>query len=127
MKQIFKAVAEDFKVKTSLTPLFLNTFTVITNAKLEQKKQTFFQLTKVVDIPSPGRIIYFLVNSQKLTLNQDILSVVKGYTIPITNMDQELKGDVEGRENKKNSTCPTQLVQPAQPIPCGEKLEAIDL
>ena len=37
MKQIFKAVAEDFKVKTSLTPLFLNTSSVITNAKLEQK------------------------------------------------------------------------------------------
>ena len=39
-------------------------------------------LTKAVDIPPAGRISYFLVNWQKLTLNQDFLSVVRGYKIP---------------------------------------------
>ena len=42
-------------------------------------------LTKAVDIPLAGRISHFLVNWQKLTLNQDILSVVKGYRIPFIN------------------------------------------
>ena len=77
-----------------------------------------------------------------MTLNQDILSVVKSYTIPINKipfqqkipnftkmnkkqialLDLELKGDVEGRDNKKNSTCPAQLVQPVQLTPCREKV-----
>ena len=39
-------------------------------------------LTKAVDIPSAGRITHFLVNWEMLTLNQDILSVVKGYNMP---------------------------------------------
>ena len=38
-------------------------------------------LTKAVDIPPAGSINHFLVNWRKLTLNQDILSVIKGHTI----------------------------------------------
>ena len=38
-------------------------------------------LTKTVDIQPAWRISQFLVNWQKLTFNQDILSAVKGYTV----------------------------------------------
>ena len=42
-------------------------------------KKFFFKgdVTKAVDIPPAGRISQFLVNWQKLTLNQNILSVVE--------------------------------------------------
>ena len=39
-------------------------------------------LTKAVNIPPAGRISPFLINWQKLTSNQDIISVIKGYNIP---------------------------------------------
>ena len=81
-------MAVDFKVKTSPTHLFLGISPVIPNEELVNVlpliKRLFLKemLTKAVDIPPAGRISHFLVNWQKLTLNQDVLSVVKGYTIP---------------------------------------------
>ena len=86
--RIFKAVAGDFKVKASPTQLFLDTSPVIPNVELVNVhpliKRLFSKemLTKAVNIPPAGRISHFLVNWQKLTLNQDILSVAKGYKIP---------------------------------------------
>ena len=86
--RIFKAVAGDCKVKASPTQLFLDTSPVIPNVELANVhlliKRLFSKemLTKAVNIPPAGRISHFLVNWQKLTLNQDILSVVKGYKIP---------------------------------------------
>ena len=96
-------------------------------------------LTRAVDIPLAERISNFLVNSQKLILNQDILLVVKGYTILFIKMpfqqnskfsknEQEancsrgfgIKRDVEEMGNKKNSTCST-YVQSEQRILCGKK------
>ena len=85
--RIFTAVA-DFKVKTSPTQLFLDTSPVIPNAELVNVQPLIKHLfskemfPKAVEIPSAGRISHFLVNWQKLTLNQDIPSLVKGYTIP---------------------------------------------
>ena len=88
--RIFKAAAGDFKVKASPTQLFLDTSPVIPNVKLVNVhsliKRLFSKemLTKAVNIPPAGRISHFLVNWQKLTLNQDILPVVKGYKIPLS-------------------------------------------
>ena len=65
--------------------MFLETSPVIPNVELVNVhlliKCLFSKeiLTKAVDIPRAGRISQFLVNWQKLTLNQDILSVVNGY------------------------------------------------
>ena len=79
--QIFKAVAGDFKVKASQTHLFLDTFPVIPNVELVNVHPSIKclfskeMLTKAVDIPPAGRITHSLVNWQKFTLNQDILSV----------------------------------------------------
>ena len=87
--RVFKAVVGDFKVKRSPAQLFLDTSPLIPNAELVNFhpliKNLFSKemLTKAVDIPPAGRISHFLVNWQKLTLNQDILLVVKGYTIPV--------------------------------------------
>ena len=84
----FKAVAGDFKVKAPPTHLFLDTSPVIRNIELVNvhplMKRLFSKemLTKAVDIPPTGRISHFLVNCQKLILNQDTLSLVKGYRIP---------------------------------------------
>ena len=70
--------------------MFLDTSPVIPNVELVNVhpliKRSFSNgmLTKAVNIPPAGRISHFLVNWQKLTLNQDILSVVKGYKIPFT-------------------------------------------
>ena len=78
----------DFEVKASPTQLFLDTSPVIPNVQLVNVhpliKRLFSKemLAKAVDISPAGRISHFLVNWQKLTLNQDILSVVKGYWIP---------------------------------------------
>ena len=94
-------------------------------------------LIKAVDIPPAGS--HFLVNWQKLTLNQDILLVVKGYGIPFNKIpfqqknskfyknEQEancsrgfgIKGYVEERGNKENATCSRGVFE--QLIPCGEK------
>ena len=103
-------------------------------------------LTKAVYILQAGRISHFLVNWQKLTLNEDILSVVKGYTIPFiklpfqqknfkfymneqeTNCSRgfEIKGNIEERGNKENSTFSRRVFE--ELIPCGEyKPEAIAL
>ena len=96
-------------------------------------------LTKAVDIPPAGRLNHFLVNWQKLTLNQNILSVVKGYRIRFIKIlsqrkiskfykdEQEtncscgfgIKGDVEERGNNESSTCPRGVFE--QLIPCGKK------
>ena len=96
-------------------------------------------LTKAVDIPLAGRISHLLVNWQKLTLNQDILSEVKGYTIPFIKIpfqqkkfqilrDQTrskllssigIKGDIEQKGNKEKSTCSWGVFE--QLITCGEK------
>ena len=81
-------MVRDFKVKASPAHLFFDTSPVIPNAELVNVhpliKCLFSKemLTEAVDIPPAGRISQFLVNWQKLTLNQDILSVVKGYRIP---------------------------------------------
>ena len=82
-------MAGDFKIsKASPTQLFLDTSPVIPNVELANVhpliKRLFSKdmLTKAVNILPAGRMSHFLVNWQKLTLNQDILSVVKGYKIP---------------------------------------------
>ena len=68
-----------FKIKTSPNPLFLDTSPIIPNAELVNVhpliKRLFSKemLTKVVDIPPAGKISHFLVNWQKLILNQEIL------------------------------------------------------
>ena len=137
----------DFKVKASPTQLFLDTSLVITNVELVNVhhliKRLFSKemLTKAVDIPPAGRINHFLVNWQKLTLNQNILSVVKGYRIRFIKIlsqrkiskfykdEQEancscgfgIKGDVEERGNNESSTCPRGVFE--QLIPCGKKDE----
>ena len=80
----FQGMAGDCKVKASPTQLFLDTSPVISNVELANVhlliKRLFSKdmLTKAVNIPPAGRISHFLANWQKLTLNQDILSVVKG-------------------------------------------------
>ena len=141
--RIFKAVAVDLKVKTSPTQLFLDTSPVIPNVELVNVhpliKRLFSKkmLTKAVDISPAERISHFLVNWQKLTLNQDILSVVKGYKIPFITFstknskfykdEQEencscgfgVKGDVQERGNNENSTCSRGVFE--QLILCGEK------
>ena len=77
--QAFKAVV-GFKVKTSRTQMFLDTSLVIPNAELEnvhpllKRLYSKGMLIKAVDIPLAWRIRHVLVNWQKLTLNQDILS-----------------------------------------------------
>ena len=58
-------------------------------------------LTKAVNIPPAGRISHFLVNWQKLTLNQDILSVVKGYKIPFIKIPFQRKIPNFTKMNKK--------------------------
>ena len=58
-------------------------------------------LTKVVDIPPARRISHFLVNWQKSTLNQDILSVVKGYRIPFIKISFQQKFPNFIKMNKK--------------------------
>ena len=58
-------------------------------------------LTKTVDIPLAGSLSHFLVNWQKLTLNQDILSVVKGYRIPFIKMLFQQKIPDFTKMNKK--------------------------
>ena len=84
---VFKALAGDFKVKTSPTQLFLDTSPVIPNTDLVNVHPLIKRLiskempTKALGIPPAGRISLFLVNWQKLTSNQDILTVTKGYTI----------------------------------------------
>ena len=141
----FKAVAGDFKVKAPPTHLFLDTSPVIRNIELVNvhplMKRLFSKemLTKAVDIPPAGRINHSLVNWQKLTLNQNILSVVKGYRIRFIKIpsqrkiskfykdEQEancscgfgIKGDVEERGNNENSTCSRGVFE--QLIPYGEK------
>ena len=143
--RVFKVVAGDFKVKASPTQLFLDTSPVIPNVELVNVhsliKRLFSKemLTKAVDIPPAGRINHSLVNWQKLTLNQNILSVVKGYRIRFIKIpsqrkiskfykdEQEancscgfgIKGDVEERGNNENSTCSRGVFE--QLIPCGEK------
>ena len=135
----------DFKVKASPTQLSLDTSLVITNVELVNVhhliKRLFSKemLTKAVGIPPAGRINHFLVNWQKLTLNQNILSVVKGYRIRFIKIlsqrkiskfykdEQEancscgfgIKGDVEERGNNESSTCPRAVSE--QLIPCGKK------
>ena len=59
-------------------------------------------LTKAVDIPPAGRISHFLVNWKKLTLNQDILPVIKGYTIPLIKITFQQKIPNFTRMNKKH-------------------------
>ena len=58
-------------------------------------------LVKGVDIPLIGRIGHFLVNWQKLSLKQDILSVVKGYKIPFIKITFQQKVPSFMRMNKK--------------------------
>ena len=105
--RIFKAVAGDFKVKASPTQLFLDTSPVIPNVELVNVhpliKRLFSKemLTKAVNIPPAGRISHFLVNWQKLTLNQDILPVVKGYKIPFIKMPFQRKIPNFTKINKK--------------------------
>ena len=105
--RIFKGVVGDFKVKASPTQLFLDTSLVITNVELVNVhhliKRLFSKemLTKAVDIPPAGRISHFLVNWQKLTLNQDILSVVKGYKIPFIKIPFQRKIPNFTKMNKK--------------------------
>ena len=62
---------------------------------------SFYKLTKAVDISPAGRISHFLVYWQKLTLNQDMLSVVKGYTIPLIKILFQQKISNFTRMNKK--------------------------
>ena len=105
--RIFKAVAGDCKVKASPTQLFLDTSPVISNVELANVhlliKRLFSKdmLTKAVNIPPAGRISHFLVNWQKLTLNQDILSVVKGYKIPFIKIPFQRKIPNFTKMNKK--------------------------
>ena len=105
--QVFKVVAGDFKVKASPTQLFLDTSPVIPNVELVNVhsliKRLFSKemLTKAVDIPLAGSLSHFLVNWQKLTLNQDILSVVKGYRIPFIKMPFQQKIPDFTKMNKK--------------------------
>ena len=100
-------VAGDFKIKASPTQLFLNTSPVIPNVELVNVhpliKRLFSKemLTKAVNIPPAGRISHFLVNWQKLTLNQDILSVVKGYKIPFIKIPFQRKIPNFTKMNKK--------------------------
>ena len=93
--RIFKAVTGDFKVKVSPTQLFLDTSPVI--------KRLFSKeiITNALNIPPAGRISHFLVNWQKLTLNQDILSVVKGYKIPFIKIPFQRKIPNFTKMNKK--------------------------
>ena len=58
-------------------------------------------LVKVVDIPIIERIGHFLVNWQKLSLKQDILSVVKGYKILFIKITFQQKVPSFMRMNKK--------------------------
>ena len=134
-----------FKIKASPAELFFDKSPVIPNSELVnvhtliKRLLSKEMLTRAVDIPLSERISNFLVNSQKLILNQDILLVVKGYTILFIKMpfqqnskfsknEQEancsrgfgIKRDVEEMGNKKNSTCST-YVQSEQRILCGKK------
>ena len=61
-------------------------------------------LTKAVDIPPARKIIHFLKNWKQLTLNQDILSVVKSYTIPFINIPFQQQFPTFTRMNKKQTT-----------------------
>ena len=96
-----------FKVKASPTQLFLDTSVVIPNVELVNVhpliKHLFSKemLTKAVDIPPAGSISHFLVNWQKLTLNQDILSVVKSYRIPFIKIPFQRKIPNFTKMNKK--------------------------
>ena len=58
-------------------------------------------ITNALNIPPAGRISHFLVNWQKLTLNQDILSVVKGYKIPFIKIPFQRKIPNFTKMNKK--------------------------
>ena len=105
--QIFKAVAGDFEVKAPPTQMFLNTSPVIPNVELANIHPLIkclfskHMLTKAVNIPPTGRISHFLVNLQKLALNQDILSVVKGYKIPFIKIPFQRKIPNFTKMNKK--------------------------
>ena len=85
--QVFKALAGDFKVRASPTQLFLNTSPVIANVELINVQSLIKRLLskliliKAVDILPVRRIRRLLVYWQKLTLNQDILSVANCYRI----------------------------------------------
>ena len=100
-------MAGDFKVKASPTQLFLDTSPVIPNVELANFhpliKRLFSKdmLAKAVNIPPAGRISHFLVNWPKLTLNQDILSVVKGYKIPFIKIPFQRKIPNFTKMNKK--------------------------
>ena len=100
-------MAGDFKVKASPTQLFLDTSPVIPYVELANVhpliKRLFSKdmLTKALNIPPAGRISHFLVNWQKLTLNQDILSVVKGYKIPFIKIPFQRKIPNFTKMNKK--------------------------
>ena len=105
--RVFKAVAGDFKVTASPTQLLLDTSPVIPNVELANVypliKRLFSKdmLTKAVNILPAGRMSHFLVNWQKLTLNQDILSVVKGYKIPFIKIPFQRKIPNFTKMNKK--------------------------
>ena len=107
---MFKTVAGNFKAKTSPTQLFLNISPVIPNAELVNvhllSKRLFSKemLTKTADIPPGVRISHFLVNLKKLTLNRDILSVVKGHRISSIKIPFEQKIPNFTRMNKKQIT-----------------------
>lgn len=58
-------------------------------------------LIRAVDIPPAGSINHFSVNWKKLTLNQDILSVIKGYTVTFIKIDFQPKIQNFTRINKK--------------------------
>ena len=77
--QIFKVVTGDFKVKTSPTQPVLQHISC--NSKCRAGKRSSIN-KKAVDIPPAERISHYLINWQKLTLNQDILSVLKGIKMP---------------------------------------------
>ena len=59
-------------------------------------------LTRAVEIPLSERISNFLVNSQKLILNQDILLVVKGYTILFIKMPFQQNSKFSKNEQEAN-------------------------
>ena len=100
-------MAGDFKVKASPTQLFLDTSPVIPNVELANVhpliKRLFSKdmLTKAVNILPARRISHFLVNCQKLTLYEDILSVVKGYKIPFIKTPFQRKIPNFTKMNKK--------------------------
>ena len=58
-------------------------------------------LAKAVNIPSAGSVSHSLKNWQKLTLNQDILSVLKGYKTPFIKIPFQEKIPNFTKMNKK--------------------------